>query len=169
METSKKYNNYPFWIVVVANVNSLFLYFLGSYIMFQSGLIYGWLYLAFVLFMEIRLISQHCINCYYFGKRCGFARGNLSALFFKKGDPSFFCKKEMTWNEMIPDLLISLIPFLTGIVLIILKFNFIILVALILIVALSTLGNGYVRGNLTCKYCKQKELGCPADALFNKK
>jgi len=25
------------------------------------------------------------------------------------------------------------------------------------------------RGSLTCKYCQQRELGCPADLLFTKK
>ena len=36
------------------------------------------------------------------------------------------------------------------------------------IVILTTIGNGFIRGTLTCKYCKQGELGCPADRLFNK-
>jgi hypothetical protein len=25
-----------------------------------------------------------------------------------------------------------------------------------------------VRGQLACKYCKQRELGCPAEQLFSK-
>jgi hypothetical protein len=117
---------------------------------------------------EYRLIRYHCTRCYYWGKTCGFGKGRLSSWFFKKGDSLKFCSNEMSWKDMIPDLLISLIPFVTGIVLIVIKFDFIILIALILLVLLSTMGNGYIRGNLTCKYCVQKELGCPAEKLFNK-
>jgi hypothetical protein len=34
---------------------------------------------------------------------------------------------------------------------------------------LTFIGNGLVRGSLACKYCKQREIGCPAEQLFNKK
>jgi F0F1-type ATP synthase membrane subunit c/vacuolar-type H+-ATPase subunit K len=43
------------------------------------------------------------------------------------------------------------------------------LFAAIILVGLTTIGNGYIRGNLTCKYCKQREIGCPAEQLFSKK
>jgi hypothetical protein len=33
---------------------------------------------------------------------------------------------------------------------------------------LSMGGNAMLRGSLACKYCKQKELGCKAEQLFNK-
>jgi hypothetical protein len=56
-----------------------------------------------------------------------------------------------------------------GIILLISKFDFVSLSALLLLVVFTTAGNGYIRGKMTCKYCKQKELGCPADLLFNKK
>ena len=79
-----------------------------------------------------------------------------------------FCMQDITWKNMIPDILISLIPLATGITLLILKFDYMIFISLVLIIGLTTLGNGFVRGKLTCKYCKQKELGCPADKLFNK-
>jgi len=69
---------------------------------------------------------------------------------------------------MIPDLLISLIPFITGIILIIIEFDYRILIVLVLLVFLTTTGNGFIRRKLTCRYCGQKELGCPADKLFNK-
>jgi hypothetical protein len=70
---------------------------------------------------------------------------------------------------MIPDLLVSLIPLLIAIGLMIIKFNLIILFATIVLVALTTIGNGFIRSNLTCKYCKQREIGCPAEQLFSKK
>jgi hypothetical protein len=38
----------------------------------------------------------------------------------------------------------------------------------IMLVLLSTIGNSFVRGSLACRYCKQRDLGCPAEQLFNK-
>jgi hypothetical protein len=69
---------------------------------------------------------------------------------------------------MLPDLLISLAPLITAIVLMIIEFDILLLFAALIILASTTLGNGYIRGTLTCKYCKQRELGCPAEKLFNK-
>jgi hypothetical protein len=74
--------------------------------------------------------------------------------FFKKGESSQFCLKDFTWKDMIPDLLISLVPCLMGIVLLILNFDIILLSALLMLVLLTTFGNGYIRGTLTCRYCK---------------
>jgi hypothetical protein len=132
----------------------------------------GWiaavLYLVFILALELRLISKHCVNCYYWGKTCGFGQGRLSSLFFKRGDPSKFCENKMSWKDMIPDLLVSLVPLIIGIVLMIIKFDFILLFASVILIVLTTSGNGFIRGNLTCKYCKQRELGCPAEKLFSK-
>jgi hypothetical protein len=70
---------------------------------------------------------------------------------------------------MITDLLVPLVPILIALVLIIIKFNLILLFAMIILIALTTAGNGFIRGNLTCKYCKQRETGCPAEQLFSKK
>ena len=75
----------------------------------------------------------------------------------------------MTWKNLIPDILLTLIPLVVGIVLLILKFEPILFFALLVLILFTTMGNGYIRGTLTCKYCKQKELGCPADMLFQKK
>jgi len=75
----------------------------------------------------------------------------------------------MTWKDMIPELLIALIPLVMGIVMLIVNFKIIILAAVILLILLTTAGRGYIRGSLTCRFCKQRELGCPADKLFSKK
>jgi len=164
----KKYDNYPLWIVILSNTVSISIYGLGFMIMTRLGWIISILYLIYILILEYKLIRNHCINCFYWGKTCGFGKGRISSWFFKKGDISKFCANEMSWKDMIPDLLVSLVPFITGIVLMIIKFDYIILIALILLMLLSTIGNGFIRGTLTCRYCKQKELGCPADKLFNK-
>ncbi len=168
METSKTYENYPIRIVIESNVVSFGIYVLGFLITYQLGRIPSIIYLGFIVVLEFRLIRYSCTNCYYWGKTCGFGKGRLSALFFKKGVPLKFCNNVITWKYMIPDLLVSLIPLVVGIILLIMNFEALMLFALILLIALTTAGNGYVRGTLTCRYCKQRELGCPADRLFNK-
>ena len=154
---------------MLSNAVALLIYLSGFVILFSLNWIAAIFYLAFILALEYRLLSKHCVNCYYWGKTCGFGKGRLSSLFFRKGDPSRFCENSFTWKDMIPDLLVSLIPLITATVLLIIRFDFIILFAAIILVGLTTIGNGYIRGNLTCKYCKQREIGCPAEQLFSKK
>lgn len=168
MESNKSFEKYPVGTVFLSNLVSIFIYGIGFSIIFRLGFVFSLIYLIYIIIFEIRLIKNHCTDCYYWGKTCGFGKGKLSSWFFKKGDNSKFCIKTMTWKDIIPDMLITLIPLLTGIVLLIIKFNLILLSALILLLLLTTFGNGYIRGKLTCKYCKQKDLGCPADKLFNK-
>jgi hypothetical protein len=167
METIKTYENYPIRIVILSNLVSFFIYLLGFLITYKIGLIYSIIYMSFIFAMELRLIKNHCTTCYYWGKTCGFAKGRVSSLFFKKGDSSDFCSNKFTWKDMIPDLLVTLIPLIAGIVLLIIKFEPFLLFALILLIALTTAGNQFIRGSLTCKFCKQREIGCPAEKLFN--
>jgi hypothetical protein len=169
MEITKSHENYPLRIVILSNSVSILIYFSGFIITFGLSWIAAILYLVFILALEFRLLSKHCINCYYWGKICGFGKGRLSSIFFKRGDPSKFCEGSFTWNNMIPDLLVSLIPLLIAIGLMIVKFKFILLFATIMLIVLTTFGNGYIRGNLTCKYCRQREKGCLAEQLFSKK
>jgi hypothetical protein len=169
MEPVKRYENFPAWIVLVTNLFSLMVYCLGLFIMYRLGWPAALLYLVYVLVLEFRIVKLHCINCVYWGQMCGFGKGKISSIFFKKGDVSKFCSKPMTWKNMIPDFLVSLIPILTGIVLMFINFNILILAAILGLVILTTIGNGYIRGSLTCKYCKQRDIGCPADTLFSKK
>jgi hypothetical protein len=168
METIKRFENYPLWIVVLSNFVSIAVYSLGFLIILKSDMVYAFFYLLYVLILELNLIKNHCTGCFYWGKTCGFGKGRISALFFKKGDPSKFCNNSFTWKDMIPDLLVALIPLVTGVVLLITDFNLLLLSGVLLLILLSTSGNGFIRGKLTCRYCKQSELGCPAQLLFNK-
>lgn len=168
METEKFYTSYPFRTVFLSNLFSLLIYGSGLLIMIRAGWIAAIIFAAFILSLEIRLISRHCVNCYYWGKICGFGKGWVSSLFFKKGDPVRFCQNSFSWKDMIPDLLVSLIPLVAGIILLIIHFSFVVLFALVVLVALSSVGNGFIRGSLTCKFCKQREIGCPAEELFRK-
>jgi len=167
MNTPLSYENYPTGTVILSGIFSLTLYTLGFLIILKLGLVFSLFYLLYVFILEYRLIKYHCTKCYYWGKTCGFGKGRLSSWFFRKGNPSEFCTKKLTWKDMIPDMLVSLVPVIIGIILLILEFNIILLSALLLLILLTTMGNSFIRGSLTCKYCKQRELGCPADALFN--
>lgn len=168
MDTKKTFENYPLRTVIRSNAVSIAIYALGFFIISGIGFTFSFLYLLYIFALEYRLLKKHCINCYYYGKTCGFGRGRLSAWFFQKGNISRFCNKKMGWKDMIPDILVSLIPFLVGIILLILDFNFMVLSTTALLFLLTTLGNGYIRSKLTCQYCKQRKLGCPAEELFNK-
>ena len=169
MEITKTHDNFPFWIVILSNSVSILIYISGFIITFSLSWIAAIIYLSFILALEFRLLSKHCVNCYYWSKTCGFGKGRLSSLFFKRGDPLKFCENSFTWKDMIPDLLVFLIPLLTALVLMIIRFNIILLFATIVLIVFTTVGNGFIRGNLTCKYCKQRETGCPAEQLFSKR
>ncbi len=162
------YENYPLKIVVLSNLLSISIYITGSFIIYQVGWIYSTLYLIYCLILEIKLLKTGCVNCYYYGKTCGFGKGRLSALFFKKGDPSKFTQKELKWKDMIPDMLVFIVPTLAGIFLLLSNFTWIILVLILVLLTLSLFGNALIRG-LTCNKCKQRDLGCPAQDLFQEK
>ncbi|VVB51560.1 Uncharacterised protein [uncultured archaeon] len=163
------YENYPWWIVVLSNFVSIAVYGVGAFIMYQFGLACLVFYLLYVLWLELRLWSGHCVDCYYYGKKCGFGKGKLSALLFKKGDSKKFCKMQISWKDIIPDFLVSLIPMAAGVILLIRDFNWLVLASIILLAVFGFVGSGLVRSQLACKYCKQREIGCPAEQLFNKK
>jgi hypothetical protein len=164
----ERYEQYPLWIVLLSNFVSISIYAIGGYIIYQLGFIWLVLYLLYVLLQEVRLLKGSCTNCYYYGKLCAFGQGRLSAVFFKKGNNPGRFTKEMTWKDLLPDLLVSLVPILVGTGILIMNFNFLILLLVILLVVLTSAGNGFVRGTLACKFCKQRELGCPAEKLFKK-
>lgn len=162
------YESYPARTVVISNALAVTLEVIGFLMLLKASLIFALAYLLLVLGLEFRLIRFHCTRCYYWGRICGFGQGRLSSLFFRKGDPDKFCAKSMRWTDLIPEMMLSLIPLVTGIVLLIISFNLFILLGLMLIVILTTSGNSYVRGKLTCRNCRQREIGCPAEALFSK-
>ncbi|MBM3133429.1 MAG: hypothetical protein FJZ95_10445 [Chloroflexi bacterium] len=168
MEHHKSYDAFPARIVLICNSLSVAIYGIGIYVLSQLWI---WLivpYLIYSLGLEIRLLRSSCVNCYYYGKACAFGRGRLCALLFKKGDPQKFTAWEISWLSLLPDFMVSLIPIVGGIVLLVTDFSWLPLALVIVLVALSTAGNGIIRGAFACKYCKQRELGCPAERLFNK-
>lgn len=163
----KCYENYPGCMVFAVVLFSLATYLFGGYIIYQLGLLWLFAYIIYILWLEFRLMT-HCVDCYYYGKWCAFGRGKISPLFFKKQKKKFTDIK-ITWTSILPDVLVSIVPIIVGIWLLIVRFDWTIVGAIVLLFLLMSIGNTFVRGSIACKYCKQRQLGCPAEALFAKK
>ncbi|MBN1157144.1 hypothetical protein JXA85_05975 [Candidatus Woesearchaeota archaeon] len=167
MEQSKTHEDYPCRTVIISNLVSVTVYLIGAYIIFQFATLWLVPYLLYILWLEVRLMKGSCVNCYYYGKFCAFGKGKLSSLFFKKGSPKAFMKR-ITWKSILPDFLVSIIPIVAGIVLLVLRFSWLILASVVTLAILTSAGNGFVRGHLACRFCKQREIGCPAEELFSR-
>jgi hypothetical protein len=160
--------NYPTVIVISSNLLLLLIYGIGAFILSRFGIIWVIGYVFFILILVFRLLSGHCVDCFYYGKTCAFGKGRLSPLFFQKGNPEKFSQMTLTWKDIIPDFLMFMIPVLAGILLLIQEFTWTVLILIITLFLLGFSGNALVRGQLACRYCKQREIGCPAERLFNK-
>jgi len=146
----------------------LAIYIIGAYILAGFGLVVVLPYILFCLWSECRVMSGSCRNCYYYGKLCGTGKGIIAPLFFKRGDPGKFTEREISWRDLIPDMLLFMIPLVGGIIWLFLDFNLITLGSIVLLLILAMPVTGYMRSCLLCPNCKQRELGCPAQKLFGK-
>jgi hypothetical protein len=161
-----RYENYPLGMIAVAGALSLAVYAAGAYILAQWGILFAVLYLGYCAFVELQLYRGSCVNCYYYGKLCGFGKGKICSFLFSRGNPAKFAQRKPTWKDLLPDMLVLIIPVVGGIVRLIVDFEWSVLAAVVLLFFLSSVGNGFVRGSLTCKHCKQYEAGCPAARMF---
>ncbi|MDO8281108.1 MAG: hypothetical protein Q7U10_00535 [Thermodesulfovibrionia bacterium] len=164
----KPYENFPFSMVLFAVLVNVSIYALGAVILSGFGYIMAALYLLYCLGVEIHVMKMSCVDCCYYGKWCAFGRGKVATLLFKQGDPKRFTSKCISWKELLPDIFLLLIPLVIGIALLIRGFSLSMAMMLAALVALSFGGNYIVRSKIACKYCKQRELGCPAEQFFNK-
>ena len=162
------FENFPYWMVAVCNAVGLAIYAIGLYLMARLGIVWGVLYVAYCVWVEWRILSGSCRSCYYFGKRCGFGKGRLCSWFFNKGSEQTLCTKPFSWRDVVPDFMVPLIPLGVGITHLIRSFSWPVLLLVVTLVFLGSVGTGFVRGQVACKYCKQRELGCPAEQLFSK-
>jgi len=168
LSKSISYENMPSWIVLLSNLLAVSIYAIGIYIVSRFGMLFVVLFLLYIIWVEIRLLKGSCVDCYYYDKICAFGRGKLCSLFFKKGNPKKFVEKEIKKIDLVPDFLVFIIPMAFGIILLVTDFSWTILALLIILSILSLGGNAFVRGSLACKYCKQREIGCPALKVFSK-
>lgn len=168
MESVKPYENFPFSLVLFAVLVNVSIYTLGVVILSGFGNIMAALYLLYCLGVEIHIMKMSCVDCYYYGKLCAFGRGKAAPLLFRQGNSNRFTSKCISWKELLPDMLVLLLPLVGGIVLLIIYFSWSLSMILVALLALSFGGNYIVRSRIACKYCKQRELGCPAEQLFGK-
>jgi len=96
-------------------------------------------------------------------------KGKIAPLFIKKGDIKKFANRNISIVHMIPDFLVIILPLFGGVILLILDFSILVLSLMVFILVLFFGGTAVIRGTFACKYCKQKDIGCPAYAIFNKK
>jgi hypothetical protein len=166
MEEVESYESFPFWIVLLSGLVSLSIYAVGAFILSRLGTVYLILYLLYCLGIEIWILRSSCAHCYYYGKVCGLGKGKLCSLLFPKGDPRKFIQREASWTALLPDLMVFIFPIAGGIFLLITDFSWLMAAMLAILVVLVSVGNAVIRGSLACKYCKQRELGCPAEKMF---
>jgi hypothetical protein len=165
-QTLHVFESYPAWAVVLSNGLSLSIYALGGAILARLGWVFLVAYLVFLVYFEAKLLARSCVNCAYYGKVCFSGKGLVASWFFKRGDPSKFGAREFGWLSLLPDMLIVLIPLGAGVFLSIRRFDWSLLLLMVGLVVLAFPGNGIVRGKLACCHCRQRELGCPAEKLF---
>jgi hypothetical protein len=72
----------------------------------------------------------------------------------------------ITWATLVPDVLVLLLPVLGGMFLLITRFSWLVVIGMVLLAALSLGGNAFVRTQIACRYCRQRESGCPAEKFF---
>jgi len=66
-------------------------------------------------------------------------------------------------------MLVGIIPIIVGIISLIQNFSLLIIGLIIILFFLSFVCAGLLRGNLLCKFCQQRKIGCPVEQLFSKK
>lgn len=168
MKTEKNvfYENYPLADVAACNIVSLGIYAAGALILARIGFEWVALYLLYCLVLEIQLIGRHCRDCYYYARCCAFGKGKLASLFFKCGSGRFDALR-ITWATVAPGFLVALIPAIAGAIMLLKSFDWVVAALVAAILALASLGSAFVRRKIACAHCKQRELGCPAEKLFD--
>lgn len=121
-------------------------------------------YLAFAVVMIYFVLRKLvCTNCYYYGKLCSIGWGKLSATLFKKGDIERFSIS--IGIKIAPAVygLLSLIPVVAITISIIMKFDFIKIGVLLLLLLISSY-SGAISRKKACMSCKMR-LICPGSAV----
>jgi hypothetical protein len=141
-------------------------YLLGAFILSGFGIVASFLYLGYCAFVELSILRKSCVHCCYYGEVCGLGRGRLCSLLFEQGSPESGLDRDISARDLVPDILVSAIPLLGGIVLLVGGMSWPVLVAMVMILLLASAGNALVRGRIACRHCAQGGLGCPADGLL---
>jgi hypothetical protein len=169
MAKEKLFENYPAWIVFCTNLSFLATYVAGAFVMFSLAPIWGFLFVVYVVALELNVYREGCTCCYYYGKACASGRGRIAPLIVRRTDPKLFCKRELKFKDFVPQLLSSLIPLVTGAYLLFVAFSWAILAAMLVPILVWFIGNPVVYGKLSCPHCRQGAKCCPALKFFSRK
>lgn len=164
----RRFESYPAWMVAAGTGVTVAIYALGMFVLSRFGPVPVVVYAAYCGYVEVAVMRGSCRHCHYYGRWCALGRGRLCSLLFQKGDPQRFLDRSVTLRDLIPDLLVSVIPLAGGVVSLVVGFDWGTLAGMMLLVLLATAGTGLVRGRLACRHCAQRELGCPAQELFGR-
>lgn len=170
MSKFETYENFPLKIAFFTVLFSIIIYLFGAYILFLGfGIIFATLYLFYCFIIEIFIVFRSCKNCYYYGKICGLCKGKIAPVFVKKGNIENFVKRTIKWYHMLPDFMVIVFPVTGGIYQLFQGFTWIVIILVVIMFLVFMGGTSFIRGSYACKYCKQREIGCPAQDLFKKK
>ena len=165
----RRFENYPVRSIALSNLLSISIYSIGAFVLWTLAPIISICYLIYCAFLEIRILRRSCVDCYYYGRTCCFGKGRLSSSLFRKGEPKRFIQKQVGWFDILPDFMVTILPVIGGITSLMIDFYWLVLVSILVLLCLGFFGSALVRGSFACKYCKQRDLGCPALSLFEKR
>ena len=165
----KYYENYPFDIVFTTFLFNLSIWLIGLYLTYLITPILSFLFLLYMIFIELSVYVEGCKYCCYYGKWCAFGRGKLAKLFIKKGNPKKFCSREIGWKDFVPQIFGMIVPIVSGIYVLMNSFSWNILALTLWPIFVWFIGNPILYGNLVCAHCKQGKKCCPALKFFSKK
>jgi len=168
MEEKRNCESFSFGVVLLSNSVAVAIYAIGACVMSGFGIAAAVVYLLYCLWAEFSVLRRSCTDCYYYGKVCAFGKGKLCSLIFRQGDPREFAERKISWWDLLPDFMVLIFPLVGGIMLSVTNFSWLRVGALLALTALGSAGNAVIRGSFACKYCKQREIGCPAERLFGK-
>ena len=164
------YGRYPLWAVFITLIFTLLVYLSGAYIMFKLNMITGLLFALYLILLEYFTYKEACPNCFYYGKMCFSGRGVLAGILYRKGDPQKFCERKVKLKDLIPQMLVVLIPLIAGIALLFSRgTDILIIIAMLYPIFSWSAVNPLVYGKLACPHCKQGKKCCPAMEFFRKK
>lgn len=168
----EKFESYPAWMIFVYYFASFTVYLAGLYLLYLVWPIFAPLLLIYIIYLEISVLRDGCVRCYYYGKRCVCGKGKIAGLFMKKDTKKKFYQRELSMKDFVPSMLPMIISLIAGGYLIyqgLPEFNFLILGIAVWPLIVTFLGNPIVYGKIACPHCKQGKLGCPACEFFIKK
>ena len=165
----RRYENYPMRFVALSNALSVSIYLIGAFVFWTLAPIISICYLIYCVILEIRILRRSCVDCYYYGRTCCFGKGRLSSFLFRRGEPKRFIQKQIRWFDILPDFMVTIFPVVGGITSLMIDFHWLVLVSTVALLCLGFFGSALVRGSFACKYCRQRDFGCPALSLFEKR